>query len=96
MYTSSDQLGANPKDMKATFLDLRKRSKDIVNALDRNQSVTLFYRGKAKGVIVPASRPPHKAASVAGHRAFGMWRDRAEMKSVRRIVAELRKARHAL
>ena len=86
----------DPKDMKATFLDLRKRSKDIVRALDRNQSVTLFYRGKAKGVIVPTSSPPCKAASIADHRAFGMWRDRADLKDVHGVVAKLRKARHAL
>jgi hypothetical protein len=96
MYTSSDQLRMDLKDMKATFLDLRKRSKDIVKALDQNQSVTLFYRGKAKGVIVPASSSSKKAASIASHRAFGMWRDRAEMKDVRGVVAKLRKARHAL
>jgi hypothetical protein len=82
--------------MKASFVDLRKRSKEIVKALDRNQSVTLFYRGKAKGVIVPASSPLEKAVSVLGHRAFGMWRDRANLKSVPTAVAKLRKTRHGL
>lgn len=96
MYTSSDQLNADRTAMKATFLDLRKRSREIVKALDRNQSVTLFYRGKAKGVIVPASSPPKKAVSAMSHRAFGMWRDRADMKSVHGVVAKLRKTRHAL
>jgi hypothetical protein len=79
--------------MKATFLDLRKRSREIVKALDRNQSVTLFYRGKAKGVIVPASIPPEKTVSAMSHQAFGMWRDRTDMKSVRSVVAKLRKMR---
>jgi hypothetical protein len=96
MYTSSDHLTLDQADMKATFLDLRKRSKEIVKALDRNQSVTLFYRGKAKGVIVPASSPPEKAVSVLEHRAFGMWRKRADMTSVEAFVAELRKTRHVL
>jgi hypothetical protein len=82
--------------MKATFLDLRKRSRDIVRALDQNQSVTLFYRGKPKGVIVPASKPSEKRISIMRHRAFGMWRDRVDMRNVRRAVARLRKARHAL
>jgi hypothetical protein len=86
----------DPKNMKATFLDLRKRSKDIVKALDRNQPVTLFYRGKAKGMIIPASNPPEKTVSAASHPAFGMWRDRAEMKDVPGFVAKLRKTRHAL
>jgi len=96
MYTSSDHLTLDQAAMKATFLDLRKRSKEIVKALDRNQSVTLFYRGKAKGVIVPASSPPEKAVSILEHRAFGMWRERADMKSVHGFVAKLRKTRHVL
>lgn len=82
--------------MKATFLDLRKRSKEIVKALDRSQSVTLFYRGKAKGVIVPASWPPAKSISALKHRAFGMWRDRADRSSVEAYIAKLRRARHVL
>jgi hypothetical protein len=82
--------------MKATFVDLRKRSKEIVKALDRNQSVTLFYRGKAKGVIVPAASSPEKVVSVLSHRAFGMWRERTDLKSVPAVVAKIRKARHAL
>ena len=82
--------------MKATFLDLRKRSKEIVKALDRNQPVTLFYRGKAKGVIVPASGSTEKSISASHHKAFGMWRERTDMKNVRGFVAKLRKPRHVL
>jgi hypothetical protein len=96
MYTSSVQYGKPSTDMKATFLDLRKRSKDIVRALDQNQSVTLFYRGKAKGVIVPASRSAGESASVRKHRAFGMWKDRTDMKDVRAVMVKLRKTRHDL
>ncbi len=96
MYTSTEHLVKNRTAMKATFLDLRKRSRDIVRALDQNQSVTLFYRGKPKGVIVPASKPSEKRVSIMSHRAFGMWRERSDMKNVRGAVARLRKARHAL
>ena len=96
MYTSSEHLMKEKPDMKATFLDLRKRSKEIVKALDRNQTVTLFYRGKAKGVIVPASRTSKEAMSALTHPAFGMWRDRTDMKDVRKWVDEIRKTRHAL
>ena len=95
MYTLSEHLSAKDPDMKATFLDLRKRSKEIVKALDRNQTVTLFYRGKAKGMIVPVSRT-RKNLSVLDHPFFGMWRDRADMKDVRKWVDEIRKPRHAL
>ena len=96
MYTSSEHLNNERTAMKATFVDLRKRSKEIVKALDRNQSVTLYYRGKTKGVIVPASSPPDKAVAVISHRSFGMWRDRTDLKSVTAAVAKLRKPRHVL
>gem|GEM_PF-418106 len=96
MYTSSEHLARYGTAMKATFLDLRKRSREIVRALDQNQSITLFYRGKPKGVIVPASKPPEERISIMSHRAFGMWRHRIDMKNVRKAVARLRKARHAL
>lgn len=96
MYTLNDHLALDRTDMKATFLDLRKRSKEIVKALDRNQSVTLLYRGKAKGLIIPASNPPEKAVSASAHRAFGMWRERADMKDVPGVVAVLRKKRYVL
>jgi len=82
--------------MKATFLDLRKRSKEIARALDRNQSVTLFYRGKAKGMIIPLSPPKGKIVPARSHRAFGMWRDRIDLRNVRAAISALRKTRHAL
>jgi len=96
MYTSSVHLNSARKAMKATFLDLRKRSKEIARALDRNQSITLFYRGKAKGVIVPISPPAGKIVSARSHRAFGMWKDRVDLKNVRAAISALRKTRHAL
>ena len=96
MYTSCVYLEKRRKRMKANFLDLRKRTKDIVRALDQNQSVTLFYRGKKKGVIVPASRSSGDSLSVRRHPAFGLWKDREELRYVRAVVSKLRKARHAL
>jgi prevent-host-death family protein len=64
--------------MKATVLDLRRRTKDIIEALDRGESVTITYRGKEKGTIVPARK--RKRRSVTEHPAFGMWKDREDMK----------------
>ncbi|MBE0711765.1 MAG: type II toxin-antitoxin system Phd/YefM family antitoxin, partial [Candidatus Aminicenantes bacterium] len=37
--------------MKATVLDLRRRMKDILNSLKRNEPVTLLRRGKVVGTI---------------------------------------------
>lgn len=94
MYTLSVHLKSERRDMKATFLDLRKRSKEIAKALDRNQTITLYYRGKIKGMIVPASKEPKKILSVMDHPFFGMWRDREDMKDVQKWIDEIRKPRH--
>lgn len=96
MYTLSDHFMTRKSDMKATFLDLRRKSKEIVKALDRNQTVTLYYRGKSKGMIIPISQEPKKTLSVMDHPFFGMWRDREDMKDVQKWVDEIRKPRHAL
>ena len=42
--------------MKATVVDLRYKMNDVLKALDRNEKVTVLYRGKVKGVLVPAEQ----------------------------------------
>ena len=83
--------------MKATFLDLRRRMKDVLRALDRGESVTLLYRGKERAVLVPAGRRKKEGASLTALPFYGMWEDREEMRDVGRYVRRLRKGRvHAL
>lgn len=78
--------------MKASVLDLRRRMRDILRALDRNEPVTLLYRGKEKAVLYPSGRP-RAGGRVAEHEAFGMWRDREEARDVAGFVRDLRKGR---
>ncbi len=40
--------------MKVSVVDLRYKINDVLKALDRNEAVTLLYRGKVKGVLMPA------------------------------------------
>ena len=59
--------------MHASVMDLRKRMREIIRALERNENVTLFYRGKKKGVI-----HPHRdttARKVEEHRFFGAGKE---------------------
>jgi antitoxin (DNA-binding transcriptional repressor) of toxin-antitoxin stability system len=58
------------KQMKATILDLRYKMKDVLNALDKNEQVTVLYHGKVKGVIVPANSDG-KIKKVNMHPFFG-------------------------
>jgi hypothetical protein len=81
------------ESMKASILDLRRRMRDVLRALDRNERVTIFHRGREKGVIHPS---PGRKASVASpfeHPAFGMWKDRRDLRDVQRVVRALRKGR---
>jgi antitoxin (DNA-binding transcriptional repressor) of toxin-antitoxin stability system len=80
--------------MKASFLDLRKRSRQIIEALRRNERITVLYRGKPAAVMHPigeGDRAP--AAKARDHAAFGMWRDRSDLIDVEQHVRNLRRSR---
>jgi len=76
--------------MKATTLDLRYKMKDILRAIDRGETVTVLYRGKEKARLVPIESKTEKELKPSDHPAFGMWKDREDMKDP---VAYIRKLR---
>ncbi|HRU38299.1 MAG TPA: hypothetical protein P5511_00370 [Candidatus Goldiibacteriota bacterium] len=39
--------------MKANYLDFKKNMKNIIKALELNEPVEIYYRGKKKGTIIP-------------------------------------------
>ena len=78
--------------MKASVVDLRYRMKEVLNALDRGETVTVLYRGKEKARLTPIDSEKKKG-SLASHPAFGMWKDRADLKDVPAYVRQLRRGR---
>ncbi len=76
--------------MKASIVDLRYKTKEILQALERNETVTVLYHGTVKGIIKPAGKSPH--ARVKNHPFFGMYKD--EQESVQAEMERLRKPRH--
>jgi len=78
--------------MKATILDLRYRTKDVLKAVERGETVAVLYRGKEKARIVP-SISAHSVTKLREHRAFGMWKNRKDLTDVPSFVRELRKGR---
>ena len=42
--------------MKASVLDLRYRTKDVIKAIERGETITLLYRGKEKALDHSAAR----------------------------------------
>ena len=78
--------------MKASIVDLRYKTSDILKALDRNESVTILYHGKVKGIIKPAREKT--VSKIKDHPFFGMSAN-AE-KTVLEELDSLRKPRHDL
>jgi hypothetical protein len=80
--------------MKASSVDLRYKTKEILAALDRRETVALHVRGKLKGYIVPAERGKD-TMKVEDHPFFGSRPDDGE--EVAAIMERLREPRcHAL
>ena len=77
--------------MKATVVDLRYKMNDVLKALDRNEKVTVLYRGKVKGVLIPAEKKKH--LKITDHPFFGMSAQDTN-KSVLDELNDLRKPRY--
>ncbi len=77
--------------MKATVLDMRRNPKKILDAIARNETVTLSHRGKPLARIEPIEQAEKCAA--AEHPAFGMWSDHPDMTDPSAYVRALRKGR---
>jgi hypothetical protein len=77
--------------MKATIVDLRYKMNDVLKALDRNEKVTVLYRGKLKGILVPPEKK--KNLKITDHPFFGMSAQDTN-KSVLDELNDLRKPRY--
>jgi tRNA (Thr-GGU) A37 N-methylase len=75
--------------MEATVVELRYHMNEVLKALDRNESVSVLYHGKIKGVICPAGKAT--AAKVVAHGFFGC---RGPERPVEQIMGQLRGGRH--
>ena len=75
--------------MEATVVDLRYHMNNVLKALERNESVTVLYRGKVKGIIHPERRSV--SSKVGEHAFFG---SRISSLPVEQIMGQLRGGRH--
>ncbi len=80
--------------MKATFVDLRTKSAEIISAILRKERVTVLYRGKPAAVMHPIDeQSTDTVGSAKDHPAFGMWADRDDLTDVATHVHRLRRSR---
>lgn len=76
--------------MNANLIDLRRRPKHILEAVEKRETVILSRRGKPIAKIAPLT--DKISPSPDTHEAFGMWKDQNVI-SVEDQVRELRKGR---
>ncbi len=77
--------------MKASIVDLRYKMNDVLKALDRNEEVSILYRGKEKGKIVPPKKRT-TTLKVEDHPFFGSKSHSSH--SVDNVIEELRSGRY--
>lgn len=77
--------------MNATIVDLRYKMNDVLKALDRNEEVTILFRGKQKGKIVPDLQRT-ASSKVEDHPFFGSQKKQGQ--SVEEIMRHLRGERY--
>jgi len=80
--------------MKVSFLNVQRKMKLILSAMDKNEKVILTHSGKEKGIIYPVNLKPEGEYNILQDPVFGMWAK--HKKSVCRTVKDLRKPRHAI
>jgi len=76
--------------MKASIVDLRYKTSEILKALNRNESVSIMYHGKIKGIIYPAKNKNN--SKVKDHPFFAMHKDNKQ--SPLEDLEHLRKSRY--
>ena len=78
--------------MNASIRELRSNTREILAAVRRGDTVILSNRGKPCAKIMPIEK---KFSPKKSHAAFGMWKRRSDLKSVKKYVHDLRQPRHA-
>jgi antitoxin (DNA-binding transcriptional repressor) of toxin-antitoxin stability system len=76
--------------MNATVVELRYKTREILNALDRRESVNILFHGKLKATIVPTA--VRGQAPLDQHPFFGSTKKGA--RKVAQVMNELRGGRY--
>jgi antitoxin (DNA-binding transcriptional repressor) of toxin-antitoxin stability system len=81
--------------MDATIVDLRYRMKEVLRAIDRGETVTVLYRGKAKAKLTPVGpAPDDPRPRTKDQPLFGIWKNREDLRDPASYVRNLRRPRH--
>ena len=78
--------------MEVTAKGLRTKVREVLDCVDRGETVVVTYRGKPRARLVRIESAP-AATAASGIAGFGMWKDRADLADVESFVRDLRRPR---
>lgn len=76
--------------MKATAIDLRYHTKELLDKVQSGECVEISHRGKSVAKLIPIQS---EYTSIGSLSAFGMWADRTDLDNPSEYVRKLRKSR---
>lgn len=76
--------------MQASIVDLRYHMKEVLEALSRNEEISVLYHNKKIASIIPLHKQPK--TSVQEHAFFGMLNN--DTRSVKEQINQLRAGRY--
>ena len=80
--------------MEIALKDLEPHSRQLIEAMDRGEEVTLTYRGKPCARVTPVvSNQSSASDDLREAPLFGIWRDREDISDVAAHMDTLRKPR---
>lgn len=79
--------------MNVSVKTLNKRLPAVMEALDKNERVTLSHEGKKIALLQPVSDIESEIQRIRDHPAVGMWADREDMKDPAAWLREKRRRR---
>ena len=76
--------------MEVTAKGLRTKVGEVLDCVDRGETVVVTYRGKPRARLVGIEPTPTATPDLTG---FGMWKDRADLADVEGFIQGLRRLR---
>jgi prevent-host-death family protein len=80
--------------MQVSIRELRKQPGRIISMAGAGNNITITMRGKPAAKIVPLDSALEETSADEESLAFGMWKDREDMKEPSTFVANIRKGRN--
>ncbi len=77
--------------MKVSAKELRTRTRQLLEAVERGEEVVITYRGKARARVVAIDS---ESVTLPDRELFGIWRDYEEAQDVEHYLDEVRRGRH--